>query len=462
MENKYMGKPLVPKRFIVGLMGCLSCFMLYVLRSNLSVAIIAMVDELEVIEEDTTAHGNDLCYDINTRINVTKLTNTYHGPKYMWSQSVQGVILGSYFYGYTVTQMLGSYADKFGAKWMTGLGVVLPALLNAFIPVLADIHYSLVILMRVLIGAFHGVIYACVFSLFAKWFPQSEKIVAISGTMFFGNFGGVVTLPIVGYLCKVQFLDGWPSAFYLTSIVNIVWFGFWCYLVHNSPEEDPNISEYELKYISSNNPQSRSAKNVTIPWRAIFSSKPVWASILTKICACFGYYIMCTKMPTYLDNVFGVSITSNSWFNSMMYGSLLTCAVCMFLIPVVDCNAIAVIALMLVGMTAFGFITGGEFCVVPEYAPSYAGSVFGVSNTLASTTGFIGPQIVGLLLDYGGDSGVRHQWNIIWYLSATVYAFGAIAFEVWGTAEPQLWAVISNPDETNDLETKTSLIENKV
>ncbi|CAG2118590.1 unnamed protein product, partial [Medioppia subpectinata] len=168
MNAKNVGKPLVPKRLIVGLMGCLGCCLLYVLRSNLSVAIIAMVNELEVIEEeDTIIQDNDLCYDISTRINVSNSGPIYNGPKYMWSASIQGVILGSYFYGYTVTQMLGSYADRFGAKWMTGLGVLLPAVFNALIPVLAEVHYSLVILMRVLIGAFHGVIYACVFSLFA-------------------------------------------------------------------------------------------------------------------------------------------------------------------------------------------------------------------------------------------------------------------------------------------------------
>jgi ACS family sodium-dependent inorganic phosphate cotransporter-like MFS transporter 5 len=218
--------------------------------------------------------------------------------------------------------MLGSYADKFGAKWMTGVGVLLPALFNALIPVLADIHYSLVIVMRILIGAFHGVIYACVFSMFSKWFPQSEKILAISGTIFFGNFGGVITMPIAGYLCKIEFLGGWPTVFYLTSIIHIVWFGFWYFLVSNSPEEDPNITDYELKYIIKNNPQSRNLKNVTIPWKAIFTSKPVWASILTKMSGSFGYYILCTKMPTYLDGVFGMAIQSNSWFNSMMYGVL--------------------------------------------------------------------------------------------------------------------------------------------
>ncbi len=63
------------------------------------------------------------------------------------------------------------------------------------------------------------------------------------------------------------------------------------------------------------------------------------------------------------------------------------------------CDTSAVITLLLLGMFLFGAISGGEFAVIPEYAPNYSGTVFGVANTLASTTGFMGPQIVGYLLD---------------------------------------------------------------
>ncbi|XP_054160049.1 uncharacterized protein LOC128958258 [Oppia nitens] len=443
-----------------------------------------MVNESKVMTDDNSATTNDLCYDLDSRQNETKFK--YSGPKYDWSSSTQGVILGSYFYGYTVTQMLGSYADRFGAKWMTCLGIMLPALFNALIPVLSQWHYGLVVFMRVLIGAFHGVVYASVFSLMAKWFPQTEKNLAVSGTLFFGNFGGVITMPIVGYLCKADFLDGWPASYYLTSIIHIIWFVLWYFFVHNSPSDDPNISVQELDYITENNPQSHNHNKLIIPWKSIFLSRPVWASIMTRMCGSFGYYLLCTKMPTYLDTVFGMSIQSNSWFNSMMYGmlcifnitagpfsdwvrskqwisqtrnrknfhtfALITPAICLILIPVVKCNNNAAIALMLIGMAAYGFITGGEYGVVPEYAPNMAGTVFGVTNTLASSTGFVGPLIVGVLLDNGGGNGIRHQWDIVWYLSGAIFAFGALSFELGGTAEPQSWSLIANSDNRKSIE----------
>ena len=75
------------------------------------------------------------------------------------------------------------------------------------------------------------------------------------------------------------------------------------------------------------------------------------------------------------------------------------CAVCLLLVPIVGCNSNAVIALLLIGMFIYGFITGGSYGVIAEYAPDFSGTVFGVANTLASTTGFIGPMLVGYLLD---------------------------------------------------------------
>jgi hypothetical protein len=78
MRNGNIDKPLVPRRFIVGLLGCLGCCLLYVLRSNLSVAIIAMVDEIEVTEEDNTIQDTDLCYDIHNRINASNSGPIYH------------------------------------------------------------------------------------------------------------------------------------------------------------------------------------------------------------------------------------------------------------------------------------------------------------------------------------------------------------------------------------------------
>ncbi|XP_078603154.1 putative transporter slc-17.2 [Branchiostoma floridae x Branchiostoma japonicum] len=53
-----------------------------------------------------------------------------------WSESIQGVLLGSYFYGYIVTQVLGGLLEqRFGGKIVYGTSMLVTGALNALSPV---------------------------------------------------------------------------------------------------------------------------------------------------------------------------------------------------------------------------------------------------------------------------------------------------------------------------------------
>ncbi len=39
---------------------------------------------------------------------------------------------------------------------------------------------------------------------------------------------------------------------------------------------------------------------------------------------------------------------------------------------------------------------------------------------------------------------------MIWYISALIYAFGGLVFELVGTAEPQEWAVVDTDNEMDE------------
>lgn len=42
---------------------------------------------------------------------------------------------------------------------------------------------------------------------------------------------------------------GWASIFYVFGIIGVIWYLIWTYVVYDKPEDDPYISEAELKYI---------------------------------------------------------------------------------------------------------------------------------------------------------------------------------------------------------------------
>ena len=103
------------------------------MRVNLSVAIVAMVNNTAIPKENTSA--SDSCPNLQH--------NTTHkeqddGP-FDWDEQLQGtilgwttvlifkwtyiIILGMFFYGYVLTQVPGGrLAELFGGKWLFGIG----------------------------------------------------------------------------------------------------------------------------------------------------------------------------------------------------------------------------------------------------------------------------------------------------------------------------------------------------
>lgn len=70
-----------------------------------------------------------------------------------WDEVQQGIILGSFFYGYMLTQLPGGLlAQRFGGKWPLGLGLLVTAIFALLTPLAARTHIGLLIACRVVQG----------------------------------------------------------------------------------------------------------------------------------------------------------------------------------------------------------------------------------------------------------------------------------------------------------------------
>lgn len=75
------------------------------------------------------------------------------GKKYSWDADTQGWILGSFFYGYIITQIPGGYfARKIGGKLLLGFGILGTAVFTLFTPLAADLGVGYLIAVRALEG----------------------------------------------------------------------------------------------------------------------------------------------------------------------------------------------------------------------------------------------------------------------------------------------------------------------
>lgn len=172
------------------------------------------------------------------------------GP-FNWDPYSQGIILGAFYYGYTITPIPGGrLAERFGAKWFFGVGILLTGLLGFLIPY-AAFHWGVagVIAVRILQGLGEGVTYPAMEAQLAHWLPVGQRTTGVALIHSGGYLGVVLGMVVSGLLADSNIMWGWPSVFYAFGIWTIVWFVFWAMLISNRPEDHPWISQDEVNLI---------------------------------------------------------------------------------------------------------------------------------------------------------------------------------------------------------------------
>ena len=216
---------------------------IYAMRVNLSVAIVAMVSNSD--PNNDTNIGTE-CKPFNTTDDHTD----HGGGEFDWDSKQQGLILGSFFYGYVATQIPGGYlAEKYGGKWFYGLGTLCTAILTLLTPLAAKAGVGFFIGCRILEGLGEGMTYPAMHAMMSKWVPLNERSKFVTLIASGAQFGTVISLPISGVMAADI---NWQSVFYFFGALGCVWFIFWAFFVFSTPQTHPRISREELHYIESN------------------------------------------------------------------------------------------------------------------------------------------------------------------------------------------------------------------
>lgn len=188
----------MPVRIIIGILGIVACMIMSSVRYNLSVAIVAMVEDsctpqmsvcgkMKVLELAASEHklnttlptimkSNDLNISVFTEILLLSLEDApgqqkqndirshvrqtemieklctgeaHKGSRLNWTDIEQGVALGSYYYGFAPMHIFGGrLAERFGAKWVLFIGLIGAAIANAFLPLIAVHSFAGFIFVR--------------------------------------------------------------------------------------------------------------------------------------------------------------------------------------------------------------------------------------------------------------------------------------------------------------------------
>lgn len=434
------------KRYMISILALLGFANVYALRVNLSVALVAMVTKTSTLDEE----------------------GKMEPAEFNWSSETQGIVLSSFFYGYIITQLPGGFlALKFGGKNLFGLGILSTAVLTLLTPVAARGSVGLLVALRVLIGLCEGVVFPANHAVWTKWAPPLERsklaTIAVSGA----HIGTVIAMPLSGVLAQHL---GWASVFYVFGCMGIVWAIVWFLFVKSSPAEDPNISEEERLYIETSLANDEQEKDVKVPWKAIFTSLPVWAIVVAHFSENWGFYTLLTELPSFLKYRLDFDLSRAGFVSALPYlvmaitiqtgGHIADClrrkqilsttvvrklfnsfgftcqGICIIIAGYTTNWLVAVVCLTL-AVGGGGFAFSGFYVNHLDIAPPFAGILIGITNTVATLPGIISPLLTGVIVQHQSHAS---EWRIVFYLGGLIYFTGAIFYCIFSSGNKQTWA----------------------
>lgn len=251
----------------------------------------------------------------------------------------------------------------------------------------------------------------------------------------------------------------------------MIWCVIWYYLAYNTPKEHPRISAKELEYIEVNvSQETKDGLGMKVPWRAIFTSLPVWAIGITTFGRIWVHYAFIMGGPVYMKNILGFSIQQNGWLSGMPF-------ICSYLSSVVFCyiadkivsrNGLSLtnvrklftamsqilpgLLILVIGyleqnflivitiwFIAVSFITAsyaGAMANIVDLAPNLAGPVLAFAQTIHMSASFLSPIVTGMVVTVTDD---KEQWITNFWITSIIAILTYIVFQIFGTAEIQPW-----------------------
>jgi len=399
--------------------------------------------------------SNLICY--MDRVNIS-ITAPLIMKEYNWDEATLGIILSSFFLGYTLLQIPGGWlADRFGGKKVLTVGVLWWSVFTIITPVARTITGMATV--RILMGLGEGVNFPSIQSLAARWVPVNERSRVMGFILSGVSLGSIIAFPLATLIMTTL---GWQWVFYIFGLLGLAWCAFWVLLAVNTPEEHKTIHPKELETILADRPKISPVKKV--PWKKILSKAPVWALIINHFCASWGFFMFLTWLPTYLIKAQGFSIKEMGLYSMLPYItmvigsnatgwladyciqrtgnitlirklfhtiSLVGAAILLiFLAQATGKLTVLVLISSALGLMSMTGSTTGPNSM--DIAPRYSGTIMGMQTTAGNIAGIIVPLVVGWIVTATG------QWSLIFYIAAAIMLFAVIVWNLFATGKQVL------------------------
>jgi len=367
-----------------------------------------------------------------------------------WSQTEKGLVLSSFFVGYMLFMYAsGALAKRYGGRNVLGLAVVAWSVFTLLTPPAAALSIPLLIAARICMGLGEAAIFPAAVELYSRWIPVTERTRAMARLLSGIPMGTVVGLMATGWIVGRWH---WSMAFYSFGVLGLAWAVIWFARVANDPESDPRITPAERSFIGQMT-QDAGARD-TLPLGRVLRLPAVWAMVVGHFATTWTLYVLISWLPSYFREAQGLSIASSGFFSAAPWlamfvvtnlgasisdrrirrGASLTntrklmqctglVGSAAFLLATRDVHSpMLALALMCGAAGILGCAWSGYAPNGLDISPRHAAQLMGLSNTVATVPGIVGVAVTGWLVDVTGT------YSAAFVLTAAVSGVGALVY----------------------------------
>ncbi|KAJ3634274.1 hypothetical protein MTP99_011169 [Tenebrio molitor] len=429
-------------RRILVIFVIMSFLLQQMLRTNMSIAIVDMV--------------------------ITNHTNTTEPVRFHWTEYQKNNILGCIFWGYSLCSLIGGrLSEIYGSRIVLGSALLSAGLFTILTPLASYLNYYLLVATRVALGGGLGIIWPSVLPLAHSWIAPTDSSKFMSHTLS-SHLGTALVLASGGLL--VDHL-GWPSIFYVTGGVTLMWGLAWFYFVYDSPGQHPRMSQKEREEIKKTvGYEMVLTKTGDTPWTKILTSGPVWAIVSAQICLLFNVNTSVNHVPSYMDQVLHFNIKQNGLLSSLPYIGLYSLGVVaarvadkwrksqtfslisirrifsglpfflsMLLLTIESFwgyDPVVSIFVFTLWQTVTSIAIGGHIANVLDISPTYSATIYGMGVGCGSLISYLATGLVSYFTDKEQNF---EQWRCIFWVLIGVNAIGFVVYLVFSSADVQNW-----------------------
>ena len=381
-----------------------------------------------------------------------------------WTAGTQGLILSAFFYGYMCLQIpAGILAKRHTGRKILGAAVAGWSLATMLTPA-ASASLPLLLAVRLVMGMLEGMSFPAVHDLSARSFPPETRA---GYTSLIGS--GINIGMIAGFACSPLVAVDWTLIFYVPGALGVMW--TLIYLRYcPTPEEALNnytpvegLSRPAVPPATNGEADEATAEEPPgTSLRPILLSRPAFAIYVMHFGYLYGLYVFMGWLPRYALTL-GVDVSTGGLLIALSYAAGAVGAVAsgrlsdrllsqgmattrirkvmqsISTLGMLGALAVLIAAeldgalqctVLLCGANFLhSFANAGYFVNVIDIAPSQAGVVMGITNTMANFAGVVGNSVTGWILEaYPG------QWWRVWLAVMVVEGFGWLVYVFWASS----------------------------